>query len=87
MVIFQTVIISDGYISGRMEAVLRRRHGQVLHSDIQEGSQTFNVTAVVPVIESFEFANEIRKQTSGKASPQLVFSDWEVSTYTKVYIL
>lgn len=87
MVIIPNSYFSNDYISGRMEAVLRRRHGQVLHGDIQEGSQTFNVTAVVPVIESFEFANEIRKQTSGKASPQLVFSDWEVSTYTKVYIL
>jgi translation elongation factor EF-G len=60
-----------------MYAVLGRRHGRVLHGDIQEGSQIFNVTAVVPVIESFDFANEIRKQTSGKACPQLVFSHWE----------
>jgi ribosome assembly protein 1 len=60
-----------------MYAVLGRRHGRVLHGDIQEGSQIFNVTAVLPVIESFDFANEIRKQTSGKACPQLVFSHWE----------
>lgn len=63
---------------GKMYAVLGRRHGRVLDGDIQEGSDIFNVTAVVPVIESFDFANEIRKQTSGKACPQLVFSHWEV---------
>lgn len=61
-----------------MYAVLGRRNGRVLHSDVQEGSQTFTVTAALPVIESFDFANEIRKQTSGMASPQLVFSHWEV---------
>ena len=61
-----------------MYAVLGRRDGRVLDGDIQEGSAVFNVTAVLPVIESFDFANEIRKQTSGKACPQLVFSHWEV---------
>ncbi|XP_046400554.1 elongation factor-like GTPase 1 [Ischnura elegans] len=44
-----------------------------------EGSTTFSVTAVLPVVESFGFAPEIRKQTSGLAvSPQLFFSHWEV---------
>jgi ribosome assembly protein 1 len=62
---------------GKMYAVLGRRHGRVLHSDLEEGSQTFTVTAVLPVGESFQFGNEIRKQTSGEASPQLVFSHWE----------
>lgn len=64
---------------GRMYGVLNRRHGRVLAGDMAEGSgATFNVTAVLPVVESFDFAAEIRKQTSGLASPQLVFSHWEV---------
>ncbi|KAJ6219782.1 hypothetical protein RDWZM_005594 [Blomia tropicalis] len=61
-----------------MYAVIGRRHGRILHADLQEGSQMFTVTAVLPVVESFDFANEIRKQTSGKANPQLAFSHWEV---------
>ncbi|CAG2169219.1 unnamed protein product [Oppiella nova] len=65
-----------------MYAVLGRRDGRVLDGDIQEGSAVFNVTAVLPVIESFDFANEIRKQTSGKACPQLVFSHWEIRKQT-----
>lgn len=68
-------------ISGKMYAVLGRRHGRVLHGDQQEGSATFSVTAVLPVIESFAFAAEIRKQTSGLASPQLIFSHWEVRAF------
>ncbi|XP_064474853.1 elongation factor-like GTPase 1 [Ornithodoros turicata] len=58
-------------------AVLGRRHGRVLGGDMHEGSSTFEVTAVLPVVESFQFANEMRKQTSGLANPQLVFSHWE----------
>ncbi|XP_026465528.1 elongation factor-like GTPase 1 [Ctenocephalides felis] len=42
------------------------------------GSGSFDVTAVLPVVESFRFAQEIRKQTSGLASPQLMFSHWEI---------
>lgn len=62
-----------------MFAVMGRRHGRILDNDLQEGSQMFTVNAVLPVVESFDFANEIRKQTSGKANPQLTFSHWEVS--------
>lgn len=47
--------------------------------DMSEGTQLFTVTAVLPVVESFGFADEIRKRTSGLASPQLVFSHWEVT--------
>ncbi|XP_015789926.1 elongation factor-like GTPase 1 [Tetranychus urticae] len=63
---------------GKMYAVIRRRHGRTIHGDMQQGSSSFTVTAILPVIESFQFANEIRKQTSGMALPQLVFSHWEV---------
>ena len=69
-----------------MYAVLGRRHGRVLHGDMQEGSSTFTVTAVLPVVESFEFAPEIRKQTSGLASPQLVFSHWEVRVLVDITV-
>ncbi|XP_063228636.1 elongation factor-like GTPase 1 [Bacillus rossius redtenbacheri] len=65
-------------VLGRMYAVLGRRHGRVLHGDALEGSASFGVTAVLPVAESFSFAPEMLKQTSGLASPQLVFSHWEV---------
>ncbi|XP_023227441.1 elongation factor-like GTPase 1 [Centruroides sculpturatus] len=63
---------------GKMYAVLGRRHGRILHSDMREGCQTFDITAVLPIAESFDFANEIRKQTSGMACPQLLFSHWDI---------
>lgn len=64
-----------------MYAVILRRHGKVLSADLTQGSGTFTVMAVIPVIESLNFAQDIRKQTSGLASPQLIFSHWEVNIY------
>lgn len=36
------------------------------------------VEAVVPVIESFGFVEEIRKKTAGMANPMLTFSHWQM---------
>ncbi|XP_068693562.1 elongation factor-like GTPase 1 isoform X1 [Montipora foliosa] len=65
-------------VLGRMYAVVAKREGRVLKEEMKEGSDVFDVTAVLPVAESFGFAEEIRKRTSGLANPQLVFSHWEV---------
>lgn len=54
---------------------------------MKEGSQIFNIKAVLPVVESFGFAEDVRKKTSGLASPQLVFSHWEVSIYSQLCFL
>ena len=64
-------------VLGKMYAVLNKRHGKIVTETMIEGSSNFTVTAHLPVIESFDFAGEIRKQTSGLAMPQLVFSHWE----------
>ncbi|XP_035706674.1 elongation factor-like GTPase 1 isoform X2 [Folsomia candida] len=68
----------NGEVLGKLYAVLGKRCGRILHGDLQEGSANFEVTALLPVIESFDFANEVRQQTSGLALPQLVFCGWEV---------
>ncbi|QQP39437.1 Uncharacterized protein FKW44_020322 [Caligus rogercresseyi] len=65
-------------VLGKMYAVLGKRHGKVVKESMIEGSSTFVVTANLPVVESMDFCNVIRKQTSGLAMPQLVFSHWEV---------
>ena len=66
-------------IPGRVYGVLGKREGRVLHEEMKEGTDMFIIKAVLPVAESFGFADEIRKRTSGLASPQLVFSHWEVN--------
>lgn len=66
-------------VLGRVYGVLGKREGRILHEEMKEGTDMFIIKAVLPVAESFGFAEEIRKRTSGLASPQLVFSHWEVS--------
>lgn len=74
-------ILATAEVLGKLYAVLGRRNGRVLAEEMKEGSTVFSVQAVVPVAESFGFAEEVRKKTSGLASPQLVFSHWEVSSF------
>ncbi|KAA8550117.1 hypothetical protein F0562_001801 [Nyssa sinensis] len=62
---------------GPMYAVLARRRAQVLKEEMQEGSSLFTVHAYVPVAESFGFADELRRWTSGASSALLVLSHWE----------
>uniref|UniRef100_A0A3Q2PSA9 Elongation factor like GTPase 1 n=1 Tax=Fundulus heteroclitus TaxID=8078 RepID=A0A3Q2PSA9_FUNHE len=73
-------IMATAEVLGRVYGVLGKREGRVLHEEMKEGTDMFIITAVLPVAESFGFADEIRKRTSGLASPQLVFSHWEVNS-------
>jgi len=66
-------------VLGKLYAVLGKRNGRVLSDEMIEGSAMFIIEALIPVAESFGFAEEMRRRTSGLASPQLVFSHWEVS--------
>ena len=65
---------------GKLYAVLGRREGRITREELRDGSDSFDIEATLPVAESFGFAEEVRKRTSGLASPQLVFSHWEVSS-------
>ncbi|XP_061591594.1 elongation factor-like GTPase 1 isoform X2 [Cololabis saira] len=71
-------IMATADVLGRVYSVLGKREGRVLQEEMKEGTDIFNIKAVLPVAESFGFADEIRKKTSGLASPQLVFTHWEV---------
>ncbi|KAL4717192.1 hypothetical protein ACJJTC_017079 [Scirpophaga incertulas] len=71
-------IVVDQKVLGKLYAALGRRGGRVVGSDLQSGSASFRVRALLPVAESFRFALELRTHTSGLAAPQLLFSHWEV---------
>lgn len=71
-------ILATAEVLGKVYSVLGRRNGRVLSDDMIEGSSIFNIQALLPVAESFGFAEEMRKRTSGLANPQLIFSHWEV---------
>ena len=50
---------------------------QVISEELKEGTPIFTIRAHLPVVESFGFAHHLRKDTSGAAHPQLVFSHFE----------
>ena len=77
--VYSCSILATAEVLGKLYGVLGRRNGRILSEEMKEGSAIFDVNAVLPVAESFGFAEEVRKKTSGLASPQLIFSHWEVS--------
>ncbi|KAG0012811.1 Cytoplasmic GTPase/eEF2-like protein (ribosomal biogenesis) [Entomortierella chlamydospora] len=65
-------------VLGKVYAVIARRKGKILHEEMKEGTPFFSIQALLPVVESFGFSDDIRKRSSGAASPQLIFSHFEV---------
>ncbi|KAJ3019320.1 UNVERIFIED_CONTAM: Cytoplasmic GTPase/eEF2-like protein (ribosomal biogenesis) [Siphonaria sp. JEL0065] len=65
-------------VLGKVYAVLNKRRGRILSEEIKDGTPFFQIKSLLPVIESFGFSDDIRKRTAGSASPQLIFSGFEV---------
>jgi ribosome assembly protein 1 len=65
-------------VLGKVYGVVAKRRGRIVSEEMKEGTSFFTITALLPVIESFNFADEIRTRTSGAASPQLVFYGYEM---------
>ena len=63
---------------GAAFAVLGDCRAKVLKEEMQEGTSLFTVQAHLPVAESSDFSEKLRKRTSGAASAILAFSHWEV---------
>lgn len=58
--------------------MLSRRRGRIVSEEMKDGTLIFTIGALLPVVESFGFAEEIRKRTSGAASPQLLFAGFKL---------
>ncbi|XP_047344705.1 elongation factor-like GTPase 1 [Vespa velutina] len=72
-------VLVNSDVLGKLYAAFGRRQGRVVAAENALGfGGQFRVLATLPVPESFQLARELRTQTSGLASPQLVFSHWEV---------
>lgn len=65
-------------VLGKVYAVVQKRGGVITSEEMKEGTPFFTVGARIPVIEAFGFSEEMRKKTSGAASPQLVFDGFDM---------
>lgn len=71
---------------GQMYGVLGKRRARVLKEEMREGTDMFTVHAYMPVAESFGLTDELRRKTSGAASPQLVLSHWEELSHDPFFV-
>jgi ribosome assembly protein 1 len=65
-------------VLGRVHDTIAIRGGRTIAELQEEGTPFWTIKALIPVAESFGFADEIRKRTSGAASPQLVFCGYQI---------
>lgn len=65
-------------VLGKVYVVIQKRGGSIISEEMKEGTPFFTVNARIPVVEAFGFSEEIRKRTSGAASPQLVFDGFDM---------
>jgi translation elongation factor EF-G len=63
---------------GKLYGVLNKRRTVNITEEMKEGTPYFVVAAHMPVASSFGFSKEVLKKTSGIASPQLIFSHWQL---------
>jgi ribosome assembly protein 1 len=78
LALYSCEIQASTEVLGRVYGVITRRRGRILSEAMNEGTPFFTITSVLPVAESFGFSDEIRKRTSGGASPQLRFQGFEM---------
>ncbi|KAJ2008724.1 Cytoplasmic GTPase/eEF2-like protein (ribosomal biogenesis) [Coemansia thaxteri] len=64
-------------VLGKAYGVINRRRGRILSEEMREGTPYFTIKSSIPIVESFGFADEIRKRTSGAAIPLLIYRGFE----------
>ncbi|RCI10845.1 hypothetical protein L249_5265 [Ophiocordyceps polyrhachis-furcata BCC 54312] len=78
LAMYSVEIQASTEVLGRVYDVLTRRRGRVVAETMKEGTPFFTIQALLPAAESFGFADEMRKRTSGGAQPQLIFAGFDI---------
>jgi len=65
-------------ILGKIYSVINKRRGKIVSEELLPETNVFTVRVLIPVVESFGFAEEIRKKGDGITDPQMIFSHWEI---------
>ena len=80
-----TFTTTQEYI-GKLYGIISKRRGKIVEEVLTDGTDLFICRAYLPVIESFGFAEELRRMTSGAVIPQLVFSHWQTIPEDPFYL-
>eukprot|EP01083_Nonionella_stella_P105326 302934_1 len=65
-------------VLGSIYDVIQKRKGKITGDCIVEGTNLFDIYALLPVVQSFGFCDELRTETAGNVVPQLTFSHWSI---------
>ncbi|XP_044758904.1 elongation factor-like GTPase 1 [Coccinella septempunctata] len=77
--VFTTEIQVNTSILRNVHDVIGKRNGKIVNSVcMDEEEKKYFVKAHLPVIDSTDFVDEIRKMTSGQASPNLKYSHYQL---------
>ncbi|KAK6200093.1 translation elongation factor 2/ribosome biogenesis protein RIA1 [Scheffersomyces amazonensis] len=79
-------IQASAEVLGKVYAVVQKRGGSIISEEMKEGTPFFTIEARIPVIEAFGFSEEIRRKTSGAASPQLIFDGFDMLTIDPFWV-
>jgi len=71
------IIVPQSAVSG-VYSTLSQRRGTVESALDRIGTPLTQIKAFLPVMESFGFTELLRKNTSGQAFPQMIFSHWSL---------
>jgi elongation factor 2 len=71
------ILVPNTFV-GTVYSCISHKRGTVFNEESSPDNPLCNLKAYLPVLESFGFNGFLRSQTSGQASPQMVFSHWQV---------
>ncbi len=73
--VYKIIITVASELSGESSRILSTRRGKV--TAFEQKGQLTQITAYIPVAETFGFSKELRSATSGRAFWQSIFDHWE----------
>jgi len=75
--VYQIDILCRSDVVGKLEKLLDKRRGTILHDTPIGGTPLYRVVGMVPVIDSFGLETDIRVMTQGLATCLLHFARWD----------
>uniref|UniRef100_A0A1I7Y724 Elongation factor-like 1 n=1 Tax=Steinernema glaseri TaxID=37863 RepID=A0A1I7Y724_9BILA len=76
--LYRVMVQTNAVGLGKVHPVLSQRRAKVVNEDVNQATGLFEIEALMPIIESFNFCEQLRKKTSGLASAQLFFAQWQM---------
>lgn len=76
--VYECNLLTDSTFYGKSYEVLNKRRACILNESLNENSNIFNITAHLPLQESFGFYSELMNKTQGRVNAQLTFDTWKI---------